>query len=90
MFNMQMICIRRSEVALEIGSRFVSQRIMGLFGGRISKMASSEKDNRSVQQEVKLNENDIPGAELPKPAELCTSAFLKRWLSCGGAKVSGK
>ena len=53
-------------------------------------MASSEKDNRSVQQEVKLNENDIPGAELPKPAELCTSAVLKRWLSCGGAKVSGK
>ena len=62
----------------------------GCFGGRISKMASSEKDNRSVQQEVKLNENYIPGAELPKPAELCTSAILKRWLSCRGAKVSGK
>ena len=50
----------------------------GCFGGRISKMASSEKDNRSVQQEVKLNENYIPGAELPKPAELCFSAILKR------------
>ena len=29
------------------------------------------------------------GAELPKPAEFCTVAILKRWLSCRGAKVSG-
>ncbi|XP_067031269.1 uncharacterized protein [Acropora muricata] len=38
---------------------------------------------------VQLVESDIPGAELPKPAEFCTVAILKRWLSCRGAKVSG-
>lgn len=32
--------------------------------------------------EIELNEDDIPGAKLPKPV-------LKRWLSCRGAKVSG-
>ena len=42
-------------------------------------------ENRKVQ----LVESDIPGAELPKPAEFCTVAILKRWLSCSGAKVSG-
>ena len=30
---------------------------------------------------VQLVESDIPGAELPKPAEFCTVAILKRWLS---------
>ena len=34
-------------------------------------------------------ESDIPGAELPKPAEFCTVAILKQWLPCRGAKVSG-
>ena len=38
---------------------------------------------------VQLVESDIPGAELPKPAECCTVATLKRWLSCRGAEVSG-
>ena len=38
---------------------------------------------------VQLVESDIPGAELPKPAEFRTVAILKRWLSCRGAKVSG-
>ncbi|XP_029206168.2 uncharacterized protein LOC114969974 [Acropora millepora] len=38
---------------------------------------------------VQLVESDIPGAELPKPAEFCTVAILKPWLSCRGAKVSG-
>jgi len=38
---------------------------------------------------VTLNEADVPGAELRKPAEYCTVAILKRWLSCRGAKVSG-
>ena len=38
---------------------------------------------------VQLVESDIPGAELPKPAEFCTVAILKRRLSCRGAKVSG-
>ena len=40
--------------------------------------------------EVELNEDDIPGAKLPKPAEHCTVSVLNRWLSCRGAKVSGK
>ena len=44
----------------------------------------ADKDTR-----VQLLESDIPGAELPKPAEFCTVAILKRWLSCRGAKVSG-
>ena len=42
-----------------------------------------------VNTKVQLVESDIPGAELPKPAEFCTVAILKRWLSCRGAKVSG-
>ena len=33
---------------------------------------------------IQLVESDIPGAELPKPAEFCTVAILKRWLSCRG------
>ena len=37
-----------------------------------------------------LTEQDIPGAELPKPPENCTVAILMCWLSCRGAKVSGK
>ena len=40
--------------------------------------------------EVELNEDNIPGAKLPKPAEHCTVSVLKRWLSCRGAKVTGK
>ena len=39
---------------------------------------------------IELNEDDIPGAKLPKPAEHCTVSVLKRWLSCRGGKVSGK
>lgn len=40
--------------------------------------------------EIELNEDDIPGAKLPKPADHCPVSVLKRWLSCRGAKVSGK
>jgi len=40
--------------------------------------------------EVELNEDNIPGAKLPKPAKHCTVSVLKRWLSCRGAKVTGK
>ena len=53
-------------------------------------MASTQGESIDVQQELKLIEIDIPGAELPKPAENCTVAILKRWLACRGAKVSGK
>ena len=51
----------------------------GCFGGTMA------DENTKVQ----LVESDIPGAELPKPAEFCTVVILKRWLSCRGAKVSG-
>ncbi|XP_015768406.1 PREDICTED: uncharacterized protein LOC107347056 [Acropora digitifera] len=50
-------------------------------------MASKEKEGYTT---IMLTEQDIPGAELPKPPENCTVAILKRWLSCRGAKVSGK
>ena len=33
-------------------------------------------------EKILLEERDIPGAELPRPAEQCTKAMLKRWLSC--------
>ena len=39
---------------------------------------------------IELNDDDIPGAKLPKPAEHCTVSVLKPWLSCRGAKVSAK
>ncbi|KAL9977584.1 hypothetical protein ACROYT_G015004 [Oculina patagonica] len=42
------------------------------------------------EETIELNENDIPGAKLTKPAEQCTVSVLKRWLSCRGAKVTGK
>ena len=37
-----------------------------------------------------LNEEDIPGAKLPKPIDECTCGILRRWLLCTGAKTSGK
>ena len=53
------------------------------FGSRIFNIACAE-------QELKLQESDIPGAELPKPPEHCKMAILKRSLTCEGAKLSGK
>ena len=60
----------------------VAKRHGAVLGDAVSKMVD---ENTKVQ----LVESDIPGAELPKPAEFCTVAILKRWLSCRGAKVSG-
>ena len=60
----------------------VAKRHGAVLGDAVSKMAD---ENTKVQ----LVESNIPGAELPKPAEFCTVAILKRWLSCRGAKVSG-
>ena len=60
----------------------VTKRHGAVLGDAVSKMAD---ENTKVQ----LVESDIPGAELPKPAEFCIVAILKRWLSCRGAKVSG-
>jgi len=62
----------------------------GGIGERISKMASMVVTTNQDLEDITLEANDIPGAELPKPPELCTVAILKRWLSCRGAKVSGK
>lgn len=44
----------------------------------------------SNSDDLVLEEGDIPGAKLQKPVEQCTVAVLKRWLSCRGAKVTGK
>ena len=63
---------------------------LGGIGERISKMASMVVTTNQDLEDITLEANDIPGAELPKPPELCTVAILKRWLSCRGAKVSGK
>ena len=60
----------------------VAKRRGAVLRDAVSKMADEST-------KVQLVESDIPGAELPKPAEFCTVAVLKRWLSCRGAKVSG-
>ena len=39
---------------------------------------------------MKLQEIDVLGWELLKPTQYCTVSILNRWLSCRGAKVSGK
>ena len=52
-------------------------------------MASKSSDSSDNVEKILLEERDIPGAELPRPAEQCTKAMLKRWLSCRGGKVSG-
>ena len=36
---------------------------------------------------IKLNEDDIPGAKLPKPTEQCTVPVLKRWLPAAELKL---
>lgn len=50
----------------------------------------SADGNAVISEDITLEEKDIPGAWLPKPVEQCSMAILKRWLSCRGAKVSGK
>ena len=52
-------------------------------------MACKSSDSSVNVGEILLEKRDIPGAELPRPAEQCTKAMLKRWLSCRGGKVSG-
>ena len=52
-------------------------------------MASESSDSSDNVEKILLEERDIPGAELPRPAEQCTKAMPKRWLSCRGGKVSG-
>ena len=55
--------------------------------GTCFKKVSKEKEGDTT---IMLTEQDIPGAELPKPPENCTVAILKCWLSCRGGKVSVK
>ena len=43
-----------------------------------------------VNEEILLEEDDIPGATLLKLVERCSVVILKRWLLCRGADVSGK
>ena len=52
-------------------------------------MACKSSDSSVNVEKILLEERDIPGAELPRPAEQCTKAMLKRWLSCRRGKVSG-
>ena len=49
----------------------VAKRHGAVLGDAVSKMVD---ENTKVQ----LVESDIPGAELPKPAESCTVAILKQ------------
>ena len=52
-------------------------------------MACKSSDLSVNVEKILQEERHIPGAELPRPAEQCTKAMLKRWLSCRGGKVSG-
>ena len=63
---------------------------------RITKMAgnlNAEKENEQFAQfeSVKLTEDDIPGASLGnQDQKQLTVKQLKFWLSCRGARTSGK
>lgn len=52
-------------------------------------MASKSNDSSDNVEKILLDEQDMPGAELPTPAEECTKAMLRQWLSCRGGKASG-
>lgn len=46
---------------------------------------------RNKSDSVKLREEDVPGAILPREIpEECTVKQLQRWLLCRGAKTTGK
>ena len=49
--------------------------MLGRVYGTCFKMASKEKEGYTT---IMLTEQDIPGAELPRPPENCTVAILKR------------
>ena len=60
------------------------------FGGRIFNMAANSNEGANAEEEMKLQEIDVLGWQLLKPRQYCTVSILKRWLSCRGAKLSGK
>ena len=46
---------------------------------------------KAAKEDVILTEYDIPGAIFPKETvEACSVGQLKRWLTCRGAKTTGK
>ena len=47
-------------------------------------MACKSSDSSVNVEKILQEERHIPGAELARPAEQCTKAMLKRWLSCRG------
>ena len=54
-----------------------------------TKMTCKSGDSSVNVEKILLEERDIPGAELPRPAEQCTKAMLKWLRSCRGGKVLG-
>ena len=66
---------------------------MDCLAGHKQKMASTVNDvkAKAAKEDVILTEYDIPGAILPKETvEACSVGQLKRWLTCRGAKTTGK
>jgi len=50
---------------------------------------SRSNDSSDNVEKILLEDQDMRGAELPTPAEECTKAMLKQWLSCRGGKALG-
>ena len=66
---------------------------MDCLAGHKQKMASTVNGvkAKAAKENVILTEYDIPGAILPKETvEECSVGQLKRWLTCRGAKTTGK
>ena len=66
---------------------------MDCLAGHKQKMASTVNGvkAKAAKEDVILTEYDIPGAILPKETvEACSIGQLKRWLTCRGAKTTGK
>ena len=66
---------------------------MDCLAGQEIKMESKQsgQSDNIKKQTVVLDEEDIPGATLPRDSVgACSVVQLKQWLTCRGAKVSGK
>ena len=66
---------------------------MDCLAGHKQKMASTVNGvkAKAAKEDVIVTEYDIPGAILPKETvEACSFGQLKRWLTCRGAKTTGK
>ena len=49
-----------------------------------------DMDDTITDDNMVLEETDIPGTMVLKPAKQCSVAILKRWLLCFGAKYLGE